>query len=113
MPYISVQTSQAVSAGTQEQLIARFGKGIEILPEKTEQWLMVDIKENQTLAFAGESGNTAFVQVMLYGDNTSEIYALFTAKATEIVSELLSISPDRIYVAYFPTPYWGWNGENF
>ena len=36
-----------------------------------------------------------------------------TADLTAILAEELGIAPDRVYVKYEETPYWGWNGSNF
>ena len=36
-----------------------------------------------------------------------------TAAVTQILSEELSLAPDRIYVQYEEVNHWGWNGSNF
>lgn len=36
-----------------------------------------------------------------------------TGKLCHLLSGELSIPADHIYVTYFPTDNWGWNGSNF
>ena len=36
-----------------------------------------------------------------------------TAKVCEILDKELGIPGDAVYVSYFGTSNWGWNGSNF
>jgi phenylpyruvate tautomerase PptA (4-oxalocrotonate tautomerase family) len=36
-----------------------------------------------------------------------------TEEVTNIISEELGIDKSNIYVSYYPTDKWGWNGNNF
>ena len=37
----------------------------------------------------------------------------FTSKTSSYLSSICHIPQDRIYISYFSTPYWGYDGENF
>ena len=43
----------------------------------------------------------------------SEAFSAFTGKICDAFHKVLGISPDRVYVKYYATSNWGWNGSNF
>ncbi len=113
MPFIHVTTNKAVSSDIQEKLKQGFGEKIELIPRKTEKWLMCQIEDKAALYFGGSSDDAAYVEVKLFGDPDRDSVDFFTTAATETVSNLLAIPPERIYVSYFTTRLWGFNGHNF
>lgn len=114
MPYISTKTNVAITKEKEVILKEKLGKAIELIPGKSESWLMCSFEGEQSLYFKGDgSSNIAFIEVKIFGKSTKEAYAALTKKITEIVSEELAISPDRIYVKYEEVAVWGWNGTNF
>ena len=70
-------------------------------------------EEKKHMAFAGDNGACAMIQVVAYGNAPAIAYEQLTQKITQIISEELSIEPSRIYVAYSETDIWGWSGHNF
>ena len=36
-----------------------------------------------------------------------------TKEISNIINEVLGIDVSNIYVSYYPTDKWGWNGNNF
>lgn len=113
MPYIHVRTNSAVSDAQAEQIKSQLGSAITAIPGKSEHWLMVGIDGGAGLWFQGSDAPAAMVSVSLYGSASDGALSSMTAKVTAILSKSLGIAGDRIYVAYFPTPNWGWNGSNF
>lgn len=114
MPYLCARTSIPVSPEKEATLKARFGKAIENIPGKTEQWLMVEFADNCRLWFRGQNdAPAAIVQVDLFGRASDEACARMTAALSEIFSEELGIAPDHLYVKYKDFDQWGWNGGNF
>ncbi len=113
MPYINVKTNTAVSAQKAEAIKSAMGQAITAIPGKSEGWLMVGIEPEQMLWFQGSDAPAAIVEVAVYGSASAAAYNSLTGKVTAIVSSELGIAPDRIYVKYAETPYWGWNGSNF
>ena len=80
---------------------------------KSEQWLMLAMEGDKKMYFAGSDEPLAMAEVSLYGSASGDCYNKLTGKITEILSDVLSIPANRIYVRYAETEYWGWNGENF
>lgn len=113
MPFIHTRTNQTVSRDQEAKMARELGQAIGILG-KSEQWLMLQFEENCRMYFRGESDQPmAFVEVKLLGRAQGDAYNRLTGKITQIVSGVLSVSPDRVYVKYEETEYWGWNGANF
>ena len=114
MPFIDSKVSVKTTPEQRTELKERLGKAIEVIPGKSESWLMMDLADEQNMYFKGDGGKpTAFVAVSVYGGPDSAAFDRMTAEITKIYGDVLGIAPDRIYVKYSATPDWGWNGSNF
>lgn len=114
MPFIDSKVSVKTSPEQRKEIKERLGQAIELLPGKSESWLMIDLADEQELYFRGEGNEpTAFIGVNIYGDPDSGAFDKLTAELTRIYGEVLGIKPDHIYVKYATTHDWGWNGSNF
>ncbi len=112
MPYINVKTNAAVPAEKAQSIKSSLGQAITAIPGKSETWLMVGIEPEQMLWFQGSDAPAAIVDVTIYGSASASAYDAMTGKVTAILSGELGIAPNRIYVKYAETEYWGWNGAN-
>lgn len=114
MPFIQVISNQTLTEEQTLTLKARMGKAITQMPGKSEQWLMVHIRDGEKLFFAGSGEPCAMVQVRSFGgEQPAESYDALTAEITQACTACLAVPPDRCYVAYDATVHWGWNGKNF
>ena len=113
MPYISVKTPFKAEKPAAEKMKAEFGKAIEILPGKTERWLMVSFDSQDEMFFAGSAEPSAIAEISIFGKAKPEYYEKLTAEVCRIISENTKIPSDRIYVKYSETDNWGFNGTNF
>ncbi len=113
MPYISVKTPFKATETQAESVKAKLGKAIEIIPGKTERWLMVSFEKQDYMFFAGKDEPSAMIEVFVFGDVTSSDSEKLTAEICRIISSELSVATDRIYVKYSGISEWGWNGGNF
>ena len=114
MPCIQTTTSVSVSPEQRKTLEARFGKAIEVFPGKTERWLMTTLQDNVPVAMAGD-GDTpaAFVEVSLLGTSDRAHFTRMPSEICDILQDVLSLDPSRVYVKYSEVTHWGWNGGNF
>ncbi len=113
MPYIKIRTNKNVEESISDNIKRKLGEDINLLG-KSEDWLMVDIMDKaDKLYFRGNKEDIAYVEVKLYGRSDASHYNLMTESITNNLSNNLGINPDKIYVSYFETSYWGWNGRNF
>lgn len=114
MPYIELNTNYKLSKTLKEDIKSKLGELIKELPGKSENWLMVNINDNSSLFFKGSDEGAIMVKVLIYGDSYSdEILNNFTLLLTSYLSDNLHICSSRIYISYFFTRNWGFNGNNF
>ncbi len=113
MPYIKIKTNKKVSKEEELALKGFFGKDIELVPGKSEAWLMCEIEDDRKLYFQGSDNPCAIIEVKVYNENSKIDYEPLTESLTKRVSDLLKIAENRIYIEYEETPLWGWNGNNF
>ena len=112
MPYIATTSNVSISSRKKETIKERMGEAIELIPGKTESWLMLSFRDNVSMYFKGDDEPCAIMQVKLFGTADEKSYANLTEALTDIIREELDIDPDRIYVAYEEINTWGWNGGN-
>lgn len=112
MPYIQTMTNVGISGKKEQTIKQRMGEAIELIPGKSESWLMLSFRDDVHMYFRGEDEPCAICQVKLYGSASEEAYAELTGALTDILSEELEIEPDHIYVTYDEIGTWGWNGGN-
>lgn len=114
MPYIDSKVSISISNQQEVELKKRLGEAIEIIPGKSENWLMIGFQDNYHLYFRGDNNEpTAYVEVKVLGKENPSAFNALTGEITKIFNEVLNISPDHIYIKYEAVSNWGWNGENF
>ncbi|WP_026508024.1 phenylpyruvate tautomerase MIF-related protein [Butyrivibrio sp. MC2013] len=114
MPFISTKTSAIITKEQELQLKERLGQAISIIPGKSENWLMLAIEGDIPMYFKGDNSQpVAFIEVKIYGGASSEVYEKMTAELTSIYGDILGIAPNNMYIRYFGSDDWGWNGSNF
>lgn len=113
MPYISTVTTKKIDEKTKKDLTRLLGEAIEILPGKSEKWLMLRFEGGAEMAFRGDcDSDTAMLEVSLLGKADPAALDRLTARLSEIVTGTLGVPSDRIYVKYFETDTWGYDGGN-
>jgi phenylpyruvate tautomerase PptA (4-oxalocrotonate tautomerase family) len=114
MPCIETKVNVKIPKEKEEAIKAKYGKAIELIPGKSESWLMVTFEDEAKMYFKGSSeGGIAFVEVKLFGKASADAYSKLTAAISGILNEELGISPSKTYVKYEEVANWGWNGNNF
>lgn len=111
MPHIHVNASGPISAQQEQMLVTEIGEAISLLPGMKPAYLMIHLDENCHLYFGG-TGDCAFVEVDRFGKIPEDASRRLTARLSEIIEKILTISRDRIYVKYAESPYWGCHGNN-
>ena len=114
MPMISTKTTTQITAEQELILKEKLGKAIEILPGKTETWLMLGFEENCKLWFRGDNSKPlAYVEVSALGKISPDSAKKLTAEICDILKTVLGIEGDGVYVKYEETDKWGFDGGNF
>lgn len=81
---------------------------------KSESWLMLAIEGDIPMHFRRDGSEpTAFIEVKIFGSASSDVYGKMTQELTVIYGDVLGVAPDHMYIRYFGSDDWGWNGNNF
>lgn len=114
MPFINSKVSFKLSQQDEETIKLRLGKAIELIPGKSESWLMVGFDDEYKLYFKGEaSPKIVFVDVSVFGKISESACDNMTSEICNIFNEVTGTPKDKIYVKYQEVDKWGWNGMNF
>ena len=114
MPFINSKVTVKMSDDKKDAVKKKLGEAITIIPGKSENWLMVGFEDEYDLYFQGnKDGESAFVEVKVFGSASSGAYNKMTSVICNILNEELGIPENRIYVKYEEVFNWGWNGSNF
>lgn len=113
MPFINTKTTVSLSNTKKESLTGAIGQITRECLGKGENWIMTGFEDNASLSFQGSTTDVAYVEVKTFGTPSAAGTRQMTAKLCTLLERELSIPADHIYVAYFPTDNWGWNGSNF
>lgn len=114
MPFIGSKVSVKISKEKEEIIKSKLGKAIELIPGKSETFLMIGFEDEYSLYLAGEKlEKGAFVEVKIFGTASKDSYEKLTAAICNIYEEELEIPQNKIYVKYEEVSNWGWNGKNF
>ena len=113
MPMIEAKVTMQLPEEKRNVLKTEFGKAISILG-KPESYLMINLVEKQDLYFGGKKmEKAAYVEIKVLGEVEEGSSSKMTARICEILEKELGISGNAVYVSYFGTSNWGWNGTNF
>lgn len=114
MPYIYTKTNVEITKDKEVAIKIKLGKAIELIPGKSENWLMLSFEGQCPFYFKGNGEKAiAYVEVKLFGSSTEDAYAKLTSEITKILKDELNIAPSEVYVTYTEVKHWGWNGNNF
>ena len=114
MPFIGSKVTIKLSPEKEEAVKKRLGKAIELIPGKSETYLMVGFEDEYKLYFKGEKlEKGAFIEIKVFGKVSKEAFDKMTAEVCTIFEEELGIPQNKIYVKYEEVENWGWNGKNF
>ena len=114
MPFIGSKVTVKISKEKEEIIKKKLGEAIQLIPGKSETFLMVGFEDEYSLYLGGEKlEKGAFVEIKIFGKANKDDYAKLTAEICKIYEEELGIPQNKIYVKYEEVENWGWNGRNF
>ncbi|MBM6774841.1 hypothetical protein [Olsenella profusa] len=116
MPVVHTHCSEPISPEAREALKAAYGRAIEVVPGKSESWLMCLFEGDVPIYFAGDdSAPAAYVEVSVFARDAVDagVWERFTEEVTPAIARELGVDPARLYIRYGWTPDFGWNGANF
>ncbi|MCR4687667.1 MAG: hypothetical protein K5659_08860 [Lachnospiraceae bacterium] len=113
MPCIDCKVTVELTEEKKEQLKSQFGKAIGILG-KPETYLMVTLSDKADIYLGGNKlDQGASLTVSALGEISSFDSNKMTNTLCDIIKEVTGIPPRGVYISYWSTKNWGWNGQNF
>ena len=114
MPFINSKVNVKILPEQETAIKTKLGKAIELIPGKSETWLMLSFEDECKLYLKGENDcKIAYVEVKVFGAEDKVAFEKLTIAICEIFNDVLGIAPDKTYVKYEAVTNWGWNGMNF
>ncbi len=114
MPYISTKTTAKVSREQEIRLKEELGRAIELIPGKSEKYLMLNLDDGCRMAFGGSTEpDIAMVEIDIFGRADDSAFDALTERVCDIINEVVGVAKNRIYVKYREVDRWGFNGYNF
>ena len=111
MPFIQVNVSQALKDPQKEQLKAKLGELITLIPGKTEAVTMVDIADKRTIYKDGKPIDGGFIEVRLFGPAEQASKEAMTEAVFAAMEQLLGIKPQDLYLNIFEMNSWCTGGK--
>ncbi len=111
MPYLNITTNAPVNKRQKETIERAISKVILLIPKEKEELLMVNFEDCASLSLSGDfSTPAAMIELRVHNVviemNEAELLEKVMSLATEVVSKVLDICPDRIYCTMPAVPYW-------
>lgn len=115
MPYISNIVSKKLSEDEMTLLKSTQAAILLEVASKPERVLMVHVKDNEILYFAGEKCSSAYVDIKLLGHLTIEQKNQITSKICSVYHNQIGVDQSKVYLTFSELEYenWGHNGKTF
>lgn len=112
MPFIKTKASCPISQGQEKALKSRMGKAIELVPGKTEEYLLLAFEDNARLWLRGKNDEpAAYIEAAIFGNEGHAGYPAFTAQVAAIFHDVLGIAPENLYIKFEDISAWGVDGQ--
>lgn len=93
MPFIKTKVSCKINKAQEEEIKSRMEKAIELVPGKSEEYLLLEFESGWHLWLRGNNTEPiAYIEAAIFGNELHYGYDKFTAKVTEIISDVLGIT---------------------
>ncbi|MEE9494403.1 MAG: phenylpyruvate tautomerase MIF-related protein [Gammaproteobacteria bacterium] len=112
MPLLLIESNQSVD--DLQLLLTRMSATVSKALGKPESYVMVKYLHNSAMLFAGTNDPLAYLELKSIGLPETETGPL-SKQLTTLVSELLNIPSDRVYIEFTGVArhLWGWKGSTF
>ncbi len=112
MPFIKAKVSCPITHEHEKELKSLLGKAIELVPGKTEAYLLLEFEGNCHLWLRGKNFEpAAYIEAAIFGNEGHEGYPAFSVAVTKIFRDVLGIPPANCYVKYEDIVSWSVAGQ--
>ena len=111
MPYVKFTTTKKLTLHQEVALKETLGKLITLLPNKSEENLMMHIEDNQVMYFKGQEMECMKITIELYKQSELTHKKEFAEKLMKEVETITHIPVDKQYLSILEHENWGRNGQ--
>ena len=112
MPFITCKVNRPVSREQEIELKARMGKAIELVPGRSEQYLLLAFEPESHLWLRGDDSRpAAYIDAAIFGNEGHYGYPEFTVEVTRAFGDVLGIPAGNVYIKYEDITAWGVDGQ--
>jgi phenylpyruvate tautomerase len=114
MPYLLIQTNQAIGDEEQSRLVTEASKIVADMLSKPEKYVMVAWTPAPKMTFDSDANGAAFLELRSIGIPEAARQKLPGALA-KCMAEHLGLNPDRVYLVMMDVPgkYWAQGEQTF
>jgi len=114
MPLIKLRTNVTLDTDNTDKLMRNLSQLLAAETGKPERYVMIEIKGDRHMMFAGSTDPVAYVECKSIGLSTPQVNAL-SKSINQLLQDELQLAMDRVYIEFSncPAEYWGWNGSTF
>lgn len=114
MPYFKIETNAPLTQPETESALKALSLQIATQLGKPEDYVMTRIEYSSVMSFAGTTKACAFCTLVSLGLDDEKIPEL-SQTLTEIVTQILSVTAERIYIQFESPPrnHFAHNGKPF
>ena len=114
MPFIKIKTSFALTEARENGLKEKFGKAIELIPGKSEQYLLLEFEDNCRLWLRGRNEEPiVYIEAAIFGNEDHYGYDAFTLEITKAFCDTFGVRPDHVCIKFEDIGIWGTGGMCF
>jgi phenylpyruvate tautomerase len=115
MPFIRVQTSQAIDEKKRASLLKSLSAAAARLLGKPESYVMVAVEPSVPMLFAGGADPSALVEVRSIGNIDARAAKAISAGLSEILAKEAGVPAERTFLNFFPFAgaMWGHGGDTY
>lgn len=112
MPFIDVVLGDKLSKKQRETLKSGIGQLISIIPEKSEENLMLRITDGNQLYFRGEEHHCGgYMHIKLHHQAPMELKEKLIEQLFEMYQKQLGYAPEDMYITIEEFDHWGAIGK--
>eukprot|EP00894_Picocystis_sp_ML_P004323 jgi/Pico_ML_1/54840/g699.t1 len=115
MPTLNVTTNVPVDRVAASDLVAALSKAVAELVGKPEAYVMVSLKPDTAMCFAGNEEPCAFGELISIGAIGGEKNKSISSGLSRILVEKLAVPPNRFYLKFYDVERsdFGYNATTF
>lgn len=108
MPFVRSKVSCPITEEEEILLKSGLGRAIELIPGKTEDYLLLSFEDKCSLWLRGRNDEPiAYIEAAVFGNEYHTGYMAFTREVTRIFRKVLNIPAENIYIRFEDINAWG------